>query len=437
MKKFSFLTAFMVLSLSAYCQLQSGPMLGYSDMREVLIWAQTVKPARVKVQYWEQGAPARKFSTEEVLTSAKTAHTAKLVADRLLPGKRYDYEVFIDGRKAPVSYPLTFQSQPLWQWRTDPPAFRFALGSCTYISEEQFDRPGRAYGEGYEIFDAIVRQKPDFMLWTGDNMYLREPDWNSRSGVLHRYTHTRSVKQMQPLLGSVHHYATWDDHDFGPNDSDRSYWLKPVTLEAFKLFWGNPNYIFDEGCTGTFFWNDCQFFLMDDRTWRSPNEARTGDREYLGKRQLNWLIDALTGSSAPFKFVVIGGQVVNPSAIFENYANYADERNQLIRSITEARIPGVLFITGDRHHTILHRMERPGTYPLYDVTISPLTSGPAKPQEAELKQPTVVDGTLVTERNFATMEVSGPAKDRVLKIRVFDTKGGEKWNREIRAAELK
>ncbi|GAA4454868.1 hypothetical protein GCM10023189_21930 [Nibrella saemangeumensis] len=233
-------------------QLQSGPMVGYSEMKEVMLWAQTRQPARVQIRYWEQGKPATKWSTAEVVTETRAAHTAHLLADRVQPGKRYEYEVLVNGKKVALSYPTRFQSQTLWQWRTDPPPFRFGFGTCMYVNEPEVDRPGTPYGSNYGLLTSLTNQKPDFMLWGGDNTYLREVDWNTRTGVLHRYTHTRSLKELQPLLASAHHYAIWDDHDFGPNDADRGFWLKPVTLEAFKRFWANPNYIFDEGCTGTF-----------------------------------------------------------------------------------------------------------------------------------------------------------------------------------------
>ncbi len=417
--------------------LQAGPMLGYADMREVMLWVQTKQPGRVQIRYVEQGTQAPVLFTAEVLTTAATANTAHLIADQVLPGKRYTYTVLVNGKEIALPYPTTFQTLPLWQYRTDPPAFSFAVGSCTYVNEPPYDRPGTPYGGGYGIFTSIAAKKPDFMLWTGDNTYTREVDWNSRTGVLKRYTHTRSVPEMQPLLASTHHYAIWDDHDYGPNDSDRSYWLKPVTLEAFKLFWANPNYIFNEGCTGTFVWNDCQFFLLDDRTFRAPNGLKDPDKPYYGPQQLTWLLDALRFSNAPFKFIVTGGQIVNPAALFENYATYPTERQELFRRITEANIPGVVFITGDRHHSIVHKLDRPGTYPLYDLTISPLTSGPATPSATELTQPTVVAGTLMTERNYSIMDVSGPQKNRVLTIRVFDAQGTEKWMRQLRADELR
>ncbi|QMW01186.1 alkaline phosphatase D family protein [Spirosoma foliorum] len=419
-------------------KLQSGPMVGYSEMREVMLWAQTKQPAKVQIRYHETDNPSVNYLTNEVQTNRQTAFTAHLLADQVEPGKKYTYELLIEGQKVSLPYPTQFQTQPLWQWRTDPPTFRFGVGSCTYVNEPEVDRPGKPYGGGYEIFTALVAQKPDFMLWTGDNTYTREVDWNTRTGVLRRYTHTRSLPEMQPLLANTHNYATWDDHDYGPNDADRSYWLKPVTLEAFKLFWANPNFVFSEGCAGTFFWNDCQFFLLDDRTFRAPNDMPDGpEKAYFGDKQMQWLVDALTFSRATFKFIVTGGQIVNPTEAFENYSIYGTERNRLFKAITDAKIPGVLFITGDRHHSILHKLDRPGTYPLYDLTISPLTSSVAQPRADELKQPTYVANTLVTERNFGLLSVSGPLKDRVLTMKVYDQKGAEHWTKEIRANELK
>ena len=324
-----------------------------------------------------------------------------------------------------LPYPTQFQTQPLWQWRTDPPTFRFAVGSCTYVNEPKSDRPGTPYGGGYEIFTALAAQKPDFMLWTGDNTYTREVDWNSRSGgIAPVYPHALAARnaaaagQLRTITPSGTTMITAPTTPTAPTGS------KNVTLDAFKLFWANPNFIFPEGCAGTFFWNDCQFFLLDDRTFRAPDEMPDGPgKAYFGEKQIQWLLDALTFSKATFKFIVTGGQIVNPTKTFENYAIYGTERDRLLKAIADAKIPGVLFITGDRHHSILHKLDRPGTYPLYDLTISPLTSGPAKPLAEELKQPTYVDGTLVTDRNFGILSVSGPLKDRVLTIKVYDQKG--------------
>jgi alkaline phosphatase D len=417
--------------------LQSGPMVGYSEMKEVLLWVQTRKPARVKFIYWEREKPDRRYSTAEMMTTADNAGVAKLIADSLEPGLHYTYALYINGKEVKCPYPLEFQSQRLWQWREDPPAFSVALGSCTYINEPDYDRPGTPYGGDYAIFTSIHARHPDMMLWLGDNVYLREVDWYTRTGVLHRYTHGRSLPELQPLLGSTHNYAIWDDHDFGPNDSDRGFREKEKTLEAFKLFWGNPTYGTDsfDGITTKFEWGDAEFFLLDNRYHRSPNRRTTGERQLLGDEQMQWLIDGLASSNATFKIVAIGGQVLNPVARFENYSIFPEERQKLLDLIAKEKIPGVIFVTGDRHHTELTKMPREGTYPLYDLTVSPLTSTAAK--NADEPNTLRVPDTYVSERNFATLEFSGPRAARVITIRVFGTGGNELWKREITAEELK
>ncbi|SDL80395.1 alkaline phosphatase D [Catalinimonas alkaloidigena] len=413
-------------------------MVGYSEMREVALWVQTTTAADVRFEYFDQAEPKTRYRTPTQRTEPQVAYAATLIADRVLPGKTYTYELFINNRKVTRPYPLTFQSQPLWQWRTDPPDFTFATGSCAYINEPAFDRPGTPYGSDYEIFQAMYETHPAFMLWLGDNTYLREPDWNTRTGVLHRYTHTRSLPEMQPFLGSVHQYAIWDDHDYGPNDADRSFAYKDLTSEVFRAFWPNPNYdvINEGGITGTFEWGDVQFFLLDDRYFRTPNDRYVGERHMLGKAQIDWLIDALVGSRAPFKFIAVGGQVLNPAPMFETMAIYPEEREELLRRLREVNVPGVIFLTGDRHHTEMSKLERPGTYPLYDLTTSSLTAGvapPAKDENNYLRDPE----SLLVEHNFALLSVTGPRTDRMLTIRILDKEGKERWKKEIKASELR
>jgi alkaline phosphatase D len=351
-------------------------------------------------------------------------------------GKKYDYEVLVNGKKMAFDYALEFQTQDLWQYRHDPPAFSFIFGTCNYVNEEGTDRPGRGYGGADEVYAAMHAKKPDFMLWGGDNFYYREPDY-TRTGMIHRNDHARAVKSMQPLLANVHQYAIWDDHDYGPNDSDRSFPLKHMSLEMFKLYWGNPNYVFpNEGITGKFQWADVEFFLMDDRWNKAPNELNDPTKDYWGAKQMNWLLDALITSKASFKIVVNGGQVVSPAKVFENMANYEAERTYLLKEIKNRKIPGVLFFTGDRHISDLNKLEREGTYPLYDLTVSPMTAGKADAVKLDYNE-TLVPGTLVQERAFSKIDVSGPLKDRTLTITLFNVKGETIWTKELKSNQLK
>ncbi|MCS7004712.1 MAG: alkaline phosphatase family protein [Cytophagales bacterium] len=417
--------------------LQSGPMAGYSTMREVVIWVQTTQPASVYIEYWEKDSVKNRFKSETIQTQALYANTGKIVVYPLEPGKKYEYELFINGKKHIRPYAFTFQTQPLWQYRTDPPPFSFAAGSCAFINEEKYDRPGKGYGDEYFIFDSIARRKPDFMLWLGDNIYLREPDWDSFNGILYRYTHTRSIPEMQSLLATTHHYAIWDDHDYGPNNADRSFWNKQASYEAFQLFWANPttNATGEGGITGKFSWNDCDFFLLDNRWFRAPENLREGNKEILGKKQIDWLIDALAFSRAPFKFVCVGTQFISSVPDKENFAIYP-EREEIIRRIRANKIEGVIFLTGDRHFSEISVFkEFSKYYPLYDFTISPLTSGIYEvATEGNIYRE---NGTFVAERAFGWFEVSGKRKERVLTVSLINSKGEIKWKKEIRETELK
>ena len=340
---------------SGNAALQSGPMLGYADQREVLIWVQANTDAFVSVNYWDTAQPDKKYSTPLISTNPRTGHTAKCVADEVQPGKTYGYSVVINGEAVKMSYPTTFKTQPLWRWRTDPPAFSVATGSCAYINEPEYDRPGVPYGSDYQIFGHIAAQKPDLMVWLGDNTYLREADWFTRTGMVHRYTHSRSIPEMQPLLAATNHYAIWDDHDYGPNDSDGTWVHKETVAEIFENFWGNPTYGIpgQKGCATAFQYNDIDFFLLDNRYYRSPNYCKTCPRTSLGTAQLEWFIASLAASTAPFKLVAVGGQVVTTSSNGETFGHFFPaERDTILARIARENIKGVVFLTGDRKSVV-------------------------------------------------------------------------------------
>jgi alkaline phosphatase D len=376
-----------------------------------------------------------------MLTSPDRSNVAHVVIDSLLPGTRYAYDVLVNGASVSFPYPLSFQTQPLWQWRTDPPAFTVAVGSCFYVNETEWDRPGKPYGSDEHILQAMTAAKPDAMIWLGDNTYYREVDWNSRSGLQHRWSLTRSLPGLQPFLGSVHHYYIWDDHDYGPNDADRSYRLRSEALDVHRLFTANQTYgtIETSGAFGRFEWADVEFILMDNRFHRSPNRTPDDNPEKTmwGAAQLQWLKDVLLNSSAPFKVVVNGNQVLNPLVQNEGLARFRREYEELLWFIREHRIPGVVFVSGDRHMTELIVLRQEGSIPLYDFTSSPLTAGLSAPRGDEVENPFRVPGTLVTDAHtFGLLHVRGPRTDRVLTLECRDASGATRWTHDIKVSDL-
>ncbi len=440
LRHFLFLLFFCAFVQQAEAQslLQSGPMVGYADFREVMLWVQTKQPASVKFEYWETTVATKKLTSEEVRTTLADGNTAHINITNLEPGRKYTYRLYVNGSLVDRPYPLEFQTLALWQYRSGPPNFTIAVGSCVYVNDPQYDRPGTPYGGAYNVFTSLHAKRPDAMVWLGDNTYFREIDWNTRNGMIYRYTHTRSLPEMQPLLASTHHYAIWDDHDYGINDADRSFWLKNTALDVFKLFWANPNYSVSNsgGVTGRFEWGDAEFYLIDDRWNKSPNDRTTAKREMLGTTQLEWLIDALKTSRATFKFIAFGGQVLNHLSVFENYATYPEEREKFLKALADEKIPGVVFLSGDRHHTELSKLDRTGTYSLLDFTISPLTSGSSNSAEKETNTLRVPGTYVGGKRNFAIFSFEGPQNNRGFTCTVYDNNGTELWKQSVKAKDL-
>jgi alkaline phosphatase D len=414
--------------------IQSGPMLGYVEMREALVWVQYKEPVETYLKVWEPGAQDT-INTTIQNSNNESANVIKFIIADLEPGRIYQYDIYVNNKLANTAYRQIVETQQLWQYRTDPPNFKFATGSCAYINEHEYDRPGKGYGGNYEIFQNIVSNQPNMMLWLGDITYLREADFYSKKAILNRNTHSRSLPELQELLVSCNHYAIWDDHDFGPNDAVGSFPHKDKTLDAFKLFWGNNGYGVNgnPGITGFFKYNDIDFFLLDNRYNRTPL-FESEKSQVLGKKQIDWLISELKLSKSPFKFIAVGGQVLNTAKVHENHANYEEERAYLLKKLKDENIKNVIFLTGDRHHTELSKLDDEG-YVTYDLTVSPLTASAARLNEKEINT-LHVEGTRVNQRNYALIEVSGPRKERELYITIIGSDGHEIWNKKISSEDF-
>jgi alkaline phosphatase D len=419
MKSFLGIVIVLVTSISLSAQgVKSGPMLGYNTMREVGVWMQLENQGYAAIRYWPKSNKSDALISETFYVENYKANTATIALGPLEPGTRYEYSIIVNDQELDKVY--SFETQKLWQWREDPPEFSFIAGSCVFINEERYDRPRKPYGKKYEILESIAKEDAEFMVWLGDNTYLREADWNSRSGIYHRFTHSRNVEEMQPLLSAMHHYAIWDDHDFGPNDSNGIYWGKDITREAFVDFWANPNYGVNGlgGITGTYSWNDCQFFLLDNRWDRTPQSS---EGSILGEEQMTWLIDALRSSNASFKFICIGGQVVSDYAAFENHAVYGAERKKLLHLIDDYDIQNVVFLTGDRHHSEISRYETPDGQVIWDITSSALTSGTY--DHTDEPNSFRYEDSMIGKNNYAVISISGKRKKRKLKVEFKDAEG--------------
>ena len=417
-------------------------MVGATAMRQVKLWVQGSEEGSAQIEYWRLDRPNETQRTKPQAMRDESDHIAQFVIGGLEPGQRYGYRVLMDGKVQMVPESLQFATQALWQWRGDPPAWKLVFGSCNYGNEVAYDRPGRAYGgtaEMRRIFASMAQQSPDLTLWGGDYLYFREPDEDSEFGLRYRWRKDRAMSEQQVLLRTGSHVSIWDDHEYGPNDSNASYILKGSALELFKRYWANPGYGLPEtpGTFSNYRFNDAELFLLDNRYYRDSDKLQAEDKSKLGAAQFRWLQNALLASVSPVKLIVLGSQVTNEVNRFEGWNRFPRERDAFLKFLQDHRIDGVILLTGDRHFTELLKTERPGSYPLYELTCSPLLSGVPANLDAERANKKIVDGTFVAERNFCTISFEGTRMDRKLTLRSHGVDGMVHWQKTIAVNELR
>ena len=439
-------------------KLISGPMLGYSAHREAFVWVETKDAKNVTLEYWLAGQPetARKITKSRLRDTPAGGQISHFRPGLLEMGATYEYSVSIDGVKQAFAYPLAFKTHALWEWRAPPPDFKFIFGTCAYLNEEKYDRPGAPYGTTMETFAHMADSGADFMVWGGDNWYYRDADFDSVSGLWYRAQHDRATPELQKLFAVMPHYATWDDHDFGPNDSNKSFEFKDESLDIFKAYWGNPGYgeAGHPGVYHKFFWGDAAFFVMDNRWNRDDDQlapaAAAGLKSQYGEHQREWLkqsllhaqmlpsADGQTAKRYAFKFIVTGGQVITDfGGASETFAYYTAEREDLVKFIKDHGITGVIFLSGDVHFTELARKKLTDTQWIYELTSSSITSGTTNLARERAPDPHRVDGTFLDDRNFCLLALHGAPEARVVTITCVDKQGAVRWAHDIAASELK
>jgi alkaline phosphatase D len=432
----------LALSSAAQPRIIAGPMLGPVELRDAKLWVEVSPEVKsVSVQYNKKG----ETKTKTIAYKGELGNEfnpIQFTVGGLEFNTTYQYKLWINGKATASNGEFT--TKDLWQWRKPIPDFSFLTGSCSYFNEPIYDRPGKPYGGDSSIFETMAKEKSAFMLWLGDAWYTREVDYYSEWGLWYRASHDRAVPAIQGFLKSMPQFATWDDHDYGPNDIGKNYILKEQSRNVFKSYFCNPSY--GENGQGVYTmtsWGDADIFITDDRWWRSADRTKDSingkpnpEKTFLGKQQMDWLKNSLLYSTATFKIISVGSQVLNPASPYDKWKDFSTEYQEMMDFLQEYKINGVVFLTGDRHHSEIIKVERPGTYPLYDVTVSPLTSGTHKFAGAEKNNPYRVIG-IDEKQNYGKFSFSGKRNERKLTVEFFGIKGEKLGEWTVAENELK
>ena len=331
-------------------------MLGHISSTNALIWAHASAAARLSIR----------VGTREDLSDGKVFDGPLLDADNgfmghvalggLTPETRYFYSVSLDGRPAML--------RPYPSFTTAPPEgtsgrVRFTFTSCV----------------GFHGYDAtagyadLARTNIDFLLMLGDNVYSNTND----PAVQRRfYFDQRDSAGWRGLSPGTPIYAIWDDHDYGPDNSDRRMKGKEQSLKTFREIWANPAYGEPDnpGVYCKLTRRDVDVFLLDGRYYRDPNRATNLTRKtMLGTRQLEWFKRELAASKAKVKVLVSGGEW-QVHGTDDSWRSFKEERDEIFKFIQQKGIDGVLLLSGDRHFTGAYQVE--GKW--LEVTVGPLGS---------------------------------------------------------------
>lgn len=432
-----------LIALSAQAQrVVSGPMLGPVELRDAKIWVEVSPEVKtVALQYHQKGATQKRT----ILYKGQLGNEFNpltFTVGGLDVNTTYEYTILVNGRASGKGG--SFTTKDLWQWRKPAPDFSFLTGSCAYFNQPVYDRPGKPYGGDSTIFETMAREKAAFMLWLGDEWYTREVDFYSEWGLWYRASHDRALPVLQNFWKAMPHFAIWDDHDYGPDNIGKNYILKDVSRKIFNSYFCNTTA--GENGQGIYTmtsWGDVDLFMTDDRWFRSDDHEKDSingtpnpGKQMLGAQQLEWLKQSLLYSRATFKIIAVGNQVLNPVSKDERWSSYPAEYNDFMNFLRDNKINGVLFLTGDRHHSEIIKTERAGAYPLYDITVSPLTSGTHKFGGPDKDNPYRILG-IDQQQNYARFSFSGEKGNRQLTVEFFGVHGDALGKWAINEAALK
>lgn len=375
---------------------------------------------------WRQTAPFRARPEDDLVV--------KPILDGLEPGRDVFYRIRIDGEQD--RYLRNLPPFRLTPAPAGPARFRVAFGSCARVQDDA-QQP---------IWRGIAKWQPDLFLWLGDNIY---GDSLNPETLAAEYRRQRFVERFQPLARSTPQLATWDDHDFGLDNYDRTNPIKDKAQRLFETYWANPTSGDDNG-RGVYFkssWGGVDLFFLDCRYWRSENTQPDGpDKTMLGAGQLAWLKRELKQSSAPFKLLVNGSNWAlgeRPGA--DTWAGFMHERNALFEFICENDIAGVVLLAGNTHfpYASCAPWSEHGGYDFYDLTSSALAQivsndiALAVDPDAPIAPDRFVRLPLPNINNAGLIDFDLTEADPTLRFNVIDTRGRTLWPwLSLRASEL-
>jgi alkaline phosphatase D len=305
--------------------------------------------------------------------------------------------LILSAQSAVAHYPRDF-SQPIT---------RIGLGSCNRQDAPQ------------PQWSILNQHNLDLWLWLGDNIYADTEDMEIMRSKYDEQFNREDYAEFRKAVPVV---GTWDDHDYGENDSGKWYPKKRESQRLLLDFLEEPDHSPRRSRDGAYAAytfgppaRQVKFILLDNRYFADKPGP---EADILGESQWDFLHTELNASTAQFTFVGSGTQVLALDQRFENWGNFPQSRRRLLEMIRESRTGGVILLSGDRHiHEISVVNDESVRYPLIDFTASGLTHSYSS-LKAERNRYRV--GPLLSEPGFALIVIDWEQKNPTVSLQARD-----------------
>lgn len=281
----------------------------------------------------DAGAAEEASPPERVVVSDADG-VATFVLTDLTPGSRRRFTVSTGGEPALAGAFRTPAEGPF--------SFRLAFASCA------------ATGSSSPVFTAIRDLAPDLFVHMGD-LHYEDIHENDVARFRRAYAQVLASTTQSALFRSVPLAYTWDDHDFGPNNSDRTSPSRSAALRAYRTFL--PHYPMSQPADAPVFQafslGRVRVLLTDSRSARSPARAPESGRTMLGTVQLEWLEQELAAAAGASLVVLVNSVpwiTRRRSWIRHGWAPYARERRHIADLIVRHGLTRrLVMLSGDAH----------------------------------------------------------------------------------------
>jgi alkaline phosphatase D len=416
--------------------LYAGPMQGHTTDSTLTIWLMSGQKQKLSYTLSQRGEEIVTYTSSDILEKEncwRRLCPVTLFFTGLEPGTAY--QLSVHSKTDTVYFQRSFYT--IQTFPDELPDFSVMTGSCFMLGTGGLtnmvnNKPAKP------IYTAMAMQETDAMLWLGDNLYYMF-EFISDRGMRRKNAETRLLPEIQGLISKGIHYSIWDDHEFGPNNSDGHFKRKEASTRIFNAYWPNPpEMLTTSQHYYTFRLHDAEFFMLDGRY--HSDRTKVTPHSILGEEQLAWLKEKLQASDATFKILALGNQWYNDKRQgSKELFSGSVEHEPFMSFLDSMAIEGMVLLSGDVHYALLQKIEREHSYPLYELTSSAVSSFPNNGPEkwpGSLSSYTV-PGTLYTGNNYTVLNFAGSPGNRKITIQNFDVNGTEMWRHIISEKELK